>query len=72
MRRRHLHAVGVVIVDVVRWREHGTGCNRCGVVAAYYVIPYWRPSQRVCPACCRELNRFHDGHGWPDDGRHDI
>lgn len=62
-----------MILDVVRWREHGEGCSRCSATAAYYVAPYWRPgTQRVCPTCCRELDRLYSEHGWPERGRHDI
>lgn len=61
-----------MIVDVVRWHDHTLGCSRCSTVAAYYVAPYWRPTSRVCPVCCRELDALYRASGWPPEGRHDI
>lgn len=62
----------VNVYDVVKWRDAAVGCNRCAGYARYYVAPYYEPTKRVCPICCRELNRLHDAYGWPQHGRCDI
>lgn len=51
--------------DVVAWGVIEEACSRCGQFAKYYVTPYWRPEDHVCPRCCIELNRLYDARGWP-------
>jgi hypothetical protein len=57
---------GRPIRDVVHWRDAARGCSRCAGAATRYIPPYFAPTKRVCPTCCRELNRLFDEHGWPD------
>jgi hypothetical protein len=56
------------VPDVVHWRDAAQGCSRCAGAAARYITPYFAPTKRVCPACCVELNRLYDEHGWPHEG----
>lgn len=63
---------GLVVPDVVHWRDAAQGCSRCATVARHYVTPYYAPGKRLCTLCCRELNRVNDEHGWPQYGRVDI
>lgn len=56
---------GVVIGDVVHWRRGAWGCSRCAKVSSRYIPPYYAPTMRLCPTCCRELEGLFDQHGWP-------
>lgn len=55
---------GRFALDVVHWNETLAGCQRCARTGRY-IAPYFAPSRRVCPTCCRELERLYDEHGWP-------
>lgn len=65
-------AAGVLLVDVVHWRDAAQGCSRCAGAAPRYITPYYAANKRLCPTCCQEVNRVHDEHGWPVCGRADI
>jgi hypothetical protein len=54
-----------MLLDQVTWNPTSPGCNRCERPSPRYIIPYWKPGQRVCPQCCVELQRFYDDVGWP-------